>query len=179
MPCEAHLAFYHCLILSLIDDCCVIWGNASKENLDRSHRLQKRGARLILDGHYEAPLLPLFLELGWLPIHEQIKFLQAVTIFKALNGLSPSFITDLLHPLNKVHNINMHGCTKNLKLPKVNTNFGKRIFAFLASSECNLLPVNVKNYSSLSSFRKNSITMAFSKLRGKETFQHFFFMSII
>ena len=120
-----------------------------------------------------------YLELGWLPIHERIKFLQAVTIFKALNGLSPRFIADLLRPFNKVHNINMHGRTKNLKLPKVNTNFGKRTFAFLASSECNLLPINVKNYFSLSSFRKNSITMAFSKLRDRDISTFFLFMSII
>ena len=28
---------------------CVVWGNTSKENLDRIHRLQRKAARLILD----------------------------------------------------------------------------------------------------------------------------------
>ena len=94
-----------------------VWGNTSKENLDRIHRLQKKAARLILDRESKAPSLPLFQELGWLPIHDRIKFVHATIVFKALNGLLPSFISDLILPL---------------KLPKANTNSGKHTFAFLA-----------------------------------------------
>ena len=134
---EARLAFYYCLTLSIMDYCCVVWGNTSKENLDRIHRLQKKAARLILDRESKAPSLPLFQELGWLPIHDRIKFVRAAIVFKALNGLLPSYISDLILPFNKVHNINTLGSTRNLKLPKANTNSGKRTFAFLASSEWN------------------------------------------
>jgi len=127
-----------------MDYCCIVWGNTSKENLDRIHHLQKKAARLILDRESKAPSLPLFQELGWLPIHDRNKFVRATIVFKALNGLSPSYLYDLILPFNKVHNINTRGSTRNLKLPKANTNSGKRTFAFLASSEWNLLPDNVK-----------------------------------
>jgi hypothetical protein len=72
LPLNARKAFYRCLILSLMDYCFVIWGNTSTQNLDRLHRLQKRAARLILDRDHKASSLPLFLELGWLPVHERI-----------------------------------------------------------------------------------------------------------
>jgi len=68
----------------------------------------------------------------------------ATTVFKSLNGLPPSYITDLILPFSKVHNIDTRGARRNLKLPKANTNSGKRTFAFLASSELNLLPDYVK-----------------------------------
>ena len=95
---------------------CVVWGNTSKENLDRIHRLQKKAARLILDRESKAPSLPLFQELGWLPIYDRIKFafVRATIVYKALNGLSPSCISDLILPFNKVHNINTRGSTRNL-----------------------------------------------------------------
>ena len=64
LPLPARLAFCNCLGLSLMDYCCVVWGNTSKENLDRIHRLQKRTARLILDANYKAPSLPLFIKLN-------------------------------------------------------------------------------------------------------------------
>jgi len=81
---------------------CVVWDNTPKENLDRIHRLQKKAARLILDRQSKAPLLPLFQELGWLPIHDRIKFafVRATIVYKALNGLSPSYISDLILPFN-------------------------------------------------------------------------------
>jgi hypothetical protein len=53
----------------------------------------------------------------------------------------------------------------NLKLPKMNTNAGKRTFAFLATNERNLLPDSVRCSASFSSFRKNYLTVAFSKLK--------------
>jgi retron-type reverse transcriptase len=135
LPLNARKAFYRCLILSLMDYCCVIWGNTSTQNLDRLHRLQKRAARLILDRDHKAPSL----ELGWLPVHERIRYFRASTVYKVLNNLSPSNITSLLLPFSKVHNVNTRGSTNNnLKLTKVNTNAGKRTFAFLAANEWNL-----------------------------------------
>ena len=80
LPLPARLAFYNCLILSLMDYYCVVWGNTSKENLDRIHRLH----RLILDTDYKAPSLPLFTKLSWLPIYERIKYFRCLPVFKTL-----------------------------------------------------------------------------------------------
>ena len=73
-----------------MDYCCVVWGNTSQQNLDRIHHLQKRAARLLLDTSYKHPSLPLFLKLGWLPIHERIKYFRCLTVFRALTNLTPS-----------------------------------------------------------------------------------------
>ena len=148
-----------------MDFCCKVWRNISKGNLDRIHCLQKKAARVILDRESRAPSLPLFLEIGWILIHDRIKFMRATIVLKALTDLSPRYITYLILPFRKVHNIDTHVARKNLKLLKANTNSSKRTFAFLASSEWNLLSDSVKTSTSLSLFKRNYSKMAFSNLK--------------
>ena len=68
-------------------------------------------------------------------IYDRIKLMHTTIVFKALNGLSPSYITDLTLPFSKVHNIDTSGAWGNLKLSKAHTDSDKRTLAFLASSE--------------------------------------------
>ena len=70
--------------------------------------------------------------------------MRATIVLKALTDLSPRYITYLILPFRKVHNIDTHVARRNLKLLKANTNSSKRTFAFLASSEWNLLSDNAK-----------------------------------
>ena len=124
---HSRLAYYNCVVLSLMDYCCVLWGNTSQQNLDRIHCLQKRVARLILDTDYKHPSLPLFLKLGWLPIHERIKYFTCLTVYKAHNNLTPSYLVYLIKPFCYVHRINTRGSqNQRLLLPKVNTVSCKR-----------------------------------------------------
>jgi len=162
---EARLACYNCLIQSLMEYCCVVWGNASKDKIDRIHRLQKRAARLILDRGSKEPSLPLFMELGWLPIHERIKYFRAITVFKALNDLAPEYIKDLIKPFHKIHNKNTRGASNNLQLPLINSKSGQRRFAFMASQEWNDLENTIKSEKSLSAFKAAYLKTTFQKLK--------------
>ena len=124
---HSRLAYYNCLVLSLMDYCCVLWGNTSQQNLDRIHCLQKRVARLIRDTDYKHPFLPLFLKLGWLPIHERIKYFRCLTVYKANNNLTPSYLVYLIKLFCYFHRINTRGSqNQRLLLPKVNTISCKR-----------------------------------------------------
>ena len=114
-------------------------GNTSKGNLDRILCLYRKICQTDVRSGIQSSLATLFLELGWLPIHDIIKLMHATIVFKVLNGLSPSYITDFTLSFFKLHNIDRRGNRRNLKLPKANTNSDKRTFAFLTSSEWNLL----------------------------------------
>ena len=163
---KARLAFCQCLILSLIDYCCVVWGNTSQQNLERIHRLQT--TRLLLNKDYKAPSLPLFLQLGWLPIHERIKFLRAVTVFKALNNLTSNYITNLIKPFNTVYKRNTRGAGQNiLKVPLqlVTAKAGMRTFAFIGAKEWNGLGKDIRNATSLLSFKNIYLKAKFDDLK--------------
>ena len=91
-PVTSKTGLLHRPNFSVMDYCCVVWGNTSKENLDRIHRVQKRAARLILGADCKAPSLPLSIKLNWLPIYERIKHFRCLTMFKTLNNLAPSYL---------------------------------------------------------------------------------------
>ena len=78
----------------------------------------------------------LFLQLDWLPISDRIKYLRAITVYKALHNLAPLYISSLIRPFNRVHSFKTRGSVKDsLQLAKVTSKSGQRTFAFLASSE--------------------------------------------
>ena len=145
---------YISLIPSLMDYCCIVFGNTTKKNLDRLPRLQKRVARLILDADYKSPFLPLFLKLNWLSIQDRIKFFRCLTVFKILNNLVPLYLSNLIEPFRSfrnVHNFDTRGSCENLlKLPRITSETGKRSFTeFLAVADWNSLNNELRNAPSL------------------------------
>ena len=52
---------------------------------------------------FDTPSAAIFEELGWLPINKRLKYNKAVFTYKALNSLTPQYITDLLKPVSETH----------------------------------------------------------------------------
>ena len=63
--------------------------------IDRLLKLQKHAARIILDMPPDAPSMPLFVKLGWLPIYERSHYNKAIILYKSINSLTPTYITNL------------------------------------------------------------------------------------
>jgi hypothetical protein len=60
------------VIQPLYEYCDVLWSNANKTCLDRPLRLQKRGARIVLQNKIrEERSEKLFKELGWIPLTDR------------------------------------------------------------------------------------------------------------
>ena len=66
-----------------------MWGATNNSNIDRLNKLQKLAARIILRTDLTTPSADIFKQLGWT---------SAVLAYKALNDLTPSYISDLLKP---------------------------------------------------------------------------------
>ena len=65
---------YNSLIKPILEYCCTVWGNGSKEQLDRLLRLKKPCARMILDANFQDNSVMLFYtKLVWLPIDDIIR----------------------------------------------------------------------------------------------------------
>ena len=138
--------------------CCL--GKHLSEELRQILKLQKKTARLILDTDRKAHSLPLFLQLGWLPTGERIKYFHCLLVFKLLNNLCPGYVKKLLTPFKNLHCQNTRGSTNNnLVLPRVSTNSSKHSFSFLAASDCSS-DVDIRNTSTLSQFRNAYLNMA-------------------
>ena len=148
--------FYQGYILPLIDYGSVTWGSTSSCNLERLSKLQKRAARIILQAEYNTPSKDMFHELGWLSIRERLKYNKAVLTYKALNNLTPEYITTLLKPASETQNRTLRSSANGtLAVPRSRTSMFDISFSYSAPRLWNSFPNDVRNASSLHDFKLN------------------------
>ena len=87
VPVKVQNLFYQGCILPLIDYGSNSWGTASKANIERLSKLQKRTARIILKADIDTPSSEMVL--GWSTIANCFNYYKAVLSYKALNELTP------------------------------------------------------------------------------------------
>ena len=95
--------FYQGYVLPLIDYGSITWSGNSSANIEHIFKLQKRAVHIILRADFNTSSSAMFTELGWQPVHKRLKYNKAVFIYKALNGLTPEYITSLLRPVAQTH----------------------------------------------------------------------------
>ena len=106
---------------------------------------------------------PLLKELHWLPIKARIEYKIATMCFKALNGTSPSYISDLVSPYEPKRSLRSSN-KKEAVVPisKLKT-YGDRAFTFTAPCVWNNLPEQLRKSDNFNSFKKDLKTQIFNK----------------
>ena len=134
----------------------ITWGSTSSANLDRLSKLQKRAARVILKSDIDIPSATMFQELGWISVESRIKYNKAVFTYKALNNMTPEYITKLLTPMSQTHSLNLRsGETGALYVPFPRTVLYSGAFSCSAPKLWNSLPQAVRNSEFLNAFKTN------------------------
>ncbi len=103
------------------------------------------------------------MELHWLPIRYRIDFKIAVTTFKCLYDLAPSYLSELIEIYTPSRSL--RSSSLNLLKPKV-TRFktlGDKSFAFTAPLVWNKLPFYLRSEKSIDIFKKNLKTYYFTE----------------
>ena len=99
----------------------------------------------------------MFAELFWQPINKRLAYNKAVFTYKALNGQTPQYITDLLKPVAETCDRHLRSSTNGtLVVPRSTTTVYDRSFSVSAPRLWNSLPVDLRNSQSLGGF-KNSL----------------------
>ena len=133
VPVKVQKLFYQGYILPLIDYGSNTWDSTSKLNIERLSKLQKRAARIILKADFDTPSSEMFNELGWSTIANRHNYNKAVLTFKALNDLTPEYISNLLKPTFETHNRNLRSATNgSLSVPRSRTSLFDRSFSATA-----------------------------------------------
>ena len=150
--------FYQGYILPLIDYGSIAGSETSSANIERIFKLQKRAARIILCADFNTSSSIMFTELGWQPIHKRLKYNKAVFIYKALNGLTPEYITSLLRPVAETYDRRLRSSVNGtLAVPRSRTSLYDRSFSVSAPRLWNSLPVSLRHSTSLNVFKNNLI----------------------
>ena len=66
------------------DFCCVIWGNCTHYMEEKTVRLQKMAARVILDWDFYTPSSTMFSDLKWMSFPERVIYRKAIQTLKTI-----------------------------------------------------------------------------------------------
>ena len=151
----------HSFISSNLDNCNSLLYGIPQYLTDRLHAVQNASARLIMLAKKRDHITPILKNLHWLPVSARIKFKILLLTFKALHGLAPIYIQDLVvkyrptRPLRSSSKMLLLSKSYNLKC------HGSRSFSVAAPFLWNSLPLDMREISNINSFKQSLNTFLF------------------
>ena len=107
--------------------------------------------------------MPILISLHWLPVRYRINFKVLLLTFKAICGMAPSYIVDLIH--TKTYTCYLlrsnEGVLLKLLSGKMEKSLGDRSFSVAAPTLWNALPVSLCSIKCISTFKANLKTYLF------------------
>lgn len=143
----------HAFITSRLDYCNSLYVGLDQSSLRRLQLVQNAAARLLTRTKKRDHITPALATLHWLPVCFRIEFKIVLIVFKILNGLSPSYLSELLHvhtPIKALRSSNQ----MLLDVPgsRLKTR-GDRAFSVAAPNLWNSLPIHVRTARTIATFK--------------------------
>ena len=143
----------HAFVTSRLDMANSLLYGLPQEQLNRLQRIQNIAARVVTRSKKSCHITPVLKELHWLPVRYHIVYKILLIVYKAVNGLSPLYISNLLNFYTSSRNLR-----SNEKLlliePKSKHSWGDRSFVVAAPRLWNELPLSIRTSPSLEVFKK-------------------------
>ncbi len=140
------------LVLSQINYCLRIWGITNALVLNKVQKVQNFAAKVVGGGlRKHDHVSPAFQELKWLRINKEYTYDVYITMHKFIYGFYPDFI----HKFLLVRDVTLSGTRQqnHLVVPRTHTNAGAKAFTAVGPKVWNSLPQDIKDTSSLISFK--------------------------
>ena len=152
------------LVISSLDYCNSLLYGLPTIHLNKLQRVQNAAARLISNTSRFDRITPTLINLHWLPVKSRIDFKLLLIVFKALHGLAPDYLIELIN-IKSPSNYNIRSNRELLEPPSVKTlaTLGVRSFASAAPMLWNSLPSYIREASSVDSFKRLLKTYLFKK----------------
>lgn len=151
----------HAFIFSRLDYCNTVFTGLPKKSIRQLQLIQNAAARVLTKTKKVDHITPVLKSLHWLPVCQRIDFKILLLVYKALNGLGPKYICDLLINYEPSRPLRSSG-TGLLTVPRVRTKHGEAAFSFYAPTIWNKLPENCRSATTLSSFKSKLKTFLFA-----------------
>ena len=97
--------------------CCSVWGSCGESRRFTLQKLQNRAARIVTNSSYDAPADALTQKLKWPNIAEIIKREIATIVYKSLNGLAPTFLSNFFSKNSSRGTFKLRNSETDLRIP--------------------------------------------------------------
>ena len=162
---ECRQSLVHAYVTSRLDYCNSILYGLPKYQLSKLQRIQNMAARLITDTMKFDHIKPVLYNLHWLPVNYRIQFKILMITFKAIHGMAPSYLSNLICIRSSSRYSLRNNDTIFLERPKgvMRTTLGARSFHASAPALWNSLPAHIRTIDSLALFKKSLKTYLFKQ----------------
>ena len=149
------------LLTTNLDYCNAILYGLPKVLLNHLQLVQNRAARIVTFTKKYEHITPSLIDLHWLPLDYRITYKIVLLVYNAINGFSPSYISNLLGFCSSSYSL--RSCSnKLLQVPRFKLkSYGDRRFAIAGPKLWNSIPASLRNADSLNSFKKHLKTYSF------------------
>ena len=153
----------HAFVTSKLDYCNSLLFGLPQNSLFRLKKVQNTAVRIIKRCRIQDNITPHLKSLHWLPVPLRIEFKISLLTFKAINGLAPTYLYDLLK-FKKTSKSLRSETNQELDIPRTRTtSYGDRAFSVCAPELWNSLPDEIRFETKLSVFKTKLKTHLFKQ----------------
>ena len=155
----------HAFVTSHLDHCNSLLFGLPQCQLDHLQRVLNAAAGVICLKPKFNHITPVLVQLHWLPVKFRIEFKIALFVYKALHGMAPPYLAELLQGKPKTR-YQLRLSDKDLLLvpPSSWKTFGDRAFTHAGPTLWNSLPLALRLQPTVESFKNHLKTYLFKKL---------------
>ena len=153
----------HAFVTSRVDYCNSLLYGTPASHLNKVQRVLNAAARLACRAPRYCRITPLMRELHWLPIRQRIHFKMLLFTFKAIHGIAPLYIQDLVQVKSQgAYNLRSSRAVL-LDAPSIRTKvtLGDRAFQVAAPKLWNSLPSELRLINNIDIFKRHLKTYLF------------------
>ena len=164
MPRESTEMFVHAFITSRVDYGNSLLYGLPNYQLNKVQRVLNASARLVCNAPKFCHISPLLRGLHWLPVKARIQFKILLITFKAIHGLAPKYLRDLLTLKSSLYNLRSSGSILLFMQAVQSKTLGDRASMVAAPRLWNSLPKELRTITNVNSFKAHIKTYLFRTL---------------
>ena len=158
---EASVSLVHAFITSRVDYLNALIYGVPQSLIAKLQKIQNTAARIISRKKRRDHITPILSNLHWLPVQKRIEFKILLFTFKALHGLAPGYIKDLITPYQPTRSLRSQNLSFLRKPISRTKSFGDRSFAYAAPHLWNKLPQHIRTLEDLDEFKSSVKTQLY------------------